>query len=144
VAAGGQARRIDGGDGGVADGGVVAVAVAGVERHHRVGAKLVDDRSHLGADERRVGGGQRARGRLPIHPRVGIPEEAHLLDTEDGRGGSELRRPQLGDVVGGDPALAGLPAGRAQHDGAVAPGRGAGQDGAAPERLVVRVRDHDQ
>ena len=135
---------VDRGQRGVADDHVVAVAVAGVEGDDDIGTEALDDSSHLAGDERRLGGGQRSRRGLAGHAGVGVVEQVHDSDAENFGGRPQFGLAEGGEVVGLDAALAGLAAGGAQDGGVVAGSGGAGQDGSAPERLVVRVRDHDQ
>ena len=92
-----------------------------------------------------ISGGS-AAARLPGwefsgHPGVGVVEDTYVADAEDARGRPQLGLPQRGEIVGADPALAGFAAGCTQHRRRVALGRREGEEGSAPERLVVRVRD---
>ena len=91
----------DGIDHGVADPGVVAVAVAAVECHDDVRVEPLDGlahrRHHIGVrrpTERAGRGG-------PVHARVGESEELHVGHVDRAGGGAQLGLAQRGDPVVG-------------------------------------------
>jgi hypothetical protein len=84
---------VDGGQSGVANGDVVAVAIAGVEGDDHVGAQLLDDGLDLRRQQGRIDQDQCARRWLARHPRVDVAEQANQSDAQDPGRGSELGLP---------------------------------------------------
>ena len=112
-------RRVDRLHDGIADALVVAVSVAGIERHHDRGLDLVDEVAeplgHLAERGCHQGPGT---GRS-LHARV-VPVEQHdAIDAQERRRPTQLGGSHHGQVAPGDPALrrgfTRLPSRRADH-----------------------------
>ncbi len=135
----------------------VAVEAVGVVGHDHVGAYLVDDRFQLGGGLVHVGLPEAARVvvvRQPHHPGIapspGAAEEPVVGHAQRLAGGLELPDPVLAQLVRqevpqrGRDDLAKLAerAGHERHPGAF--GRVLGHRRPGPDRLVIRVRVHQQ
>ena len=143
----GQARGVDRRERGVADGGVVAVAVTGIQRDDDVGADVLEEGAHGIPDAALVGTDERVRRGVTGHVGVAVVEQLDARDAQQRRGPPQLALAHLGETDWVDAAargdLAGLSPGRADDRRLHPRVGGVEQHRAGAEGLVVRMGHDD-